>query len=393
MHMSEWTDDLTADQVLVVDSVSAACAAFPDTYWSEHEQEHSFPDEFFKSMADLGIVGMLIPEQYGGGGASLVDAALALQTVAATGAGLNGCSAIHLSMFGFHPVVRHGTEDLKERYLPRVAAGDIHIAFGVTEPDAGIDTGRVSTMAVRDGDRWRIDGRKVWMTKAGFSQAALVLARTEPVEQTRRPIDGLTLFVADLDPAHVEARPISKMGRNAVASYEVVFDGLPVPAANVVGEVGRGFHALLDGLNPERVLVAAESIGIGRAAVERAVKYASERIVFGVPIGKHQAVAHPLADAYVQLLAANLVMLDAARRYDEGRQCALQANAAKFLGARAGFFAADRAVQTHGGYGYATEYTVERLFREVRLTRIAPIPEEMIMNYVSEHVLGLPRSY
>ncbi|PKW17473.1 acyl-CoA dehydrogenase family protein [Saccharopolyspora spinosa] len=391
--MKHWNDSLTDDQKMFLRTVADACSHFDDAYWSRHEEEHCFPEEFFKTMAGMGIVGMLIPEEYGGGGGSLEDAALALQTVAASGAGLNGCSGIHLSMFGFHPLVMHGTEELKQRYLPQVAVGEIHIAFGVTEPNAGIDTGQVSTRAVRDGNDWRITGRKVWMTKAGFSDAALVLARTRPTEETKRPIDGLSLFVVDLDREYVEASPIKKMGRNAVASYEVAFDGLPVPSKNLVGEEGRGFHALLDGLNPERVLVAAEAIGIGIAAVERASRYAGERVTFGQPIGQRQGIAHPLADAYMQLLAANHVMLDAARRYDTRQPCGLQANTAKFLAGRAGFFAADRAVQTHGGYGYASEYTVERLFREVRLTRIAPIPEEMILNFVAEQELGLPRSY
>ncbi|WP_009480225.1 acyl-CoA dehydrogenase family protein [Rhodococcus sp. JVH1] len=389
----KWNETLRDEQKLFLRSLTDACRRFDDTYWAEHEEAHEFPAEFFKAMAEMGVIGMLMPPEYGGEGGSLEDAALALQTIAATGAGLNGCSAIHLSMFGFHPLVVHGTEELKQRYLPRVAAGDIHIAFGVTEPNAGIDTGRVSTRAVRDGDDWKITGRKVWMTKAGFSEAALVLTRTRPVEETKRPIDGLTLFVVDMDSEYVDARPIKKMGRNAVASYEVAFDGLPVSAANMVGEEGRGFYTLLDGLNPERILVAAEAIGIGLAAVERASRYAKERVVFGKAIGSHQGIAHPLADAYMQLLAANHVMLDAARRYDRGESCGLEANTAKFLAGRAGFFAADRAVQTHGGYGYASEYVVERLFREVRLTRIAPIPEEMILNFVAEQELGLPRSY
>lgn len=391
--MNDWNEGLTDEQWLLVDSVGKICERFPDPYWADHDKRHAFPDEFFATMADAGIVGMTFPEEYGGGGATVTAAALALQTVAASGAGMNGCSAIHLSMFGFHPVVVHGNDALKQAYLPRVASGEIHVAFGVTEPDAGVDTGRLTTRAERDGENWRITGRKVWMTKAAISSAALILARTEPEGSTARGIDGLSLFVADLDKSYMDIAPIDKMGRNAVASFEVAFDGLPVPAGNLVGERGRGFHALLDGLNPERVLVAAEAIGIGRAAIERAVRYAGERIVFGAPIGRHQAIAHPLADAYLQLVAAHRVMLDAGARYDAGLSCGMQANAAKFLGGRAGFFATDRAVQTLGGFGYASDYNVERLFREARLTRIAPVPEEMILNYVAERGLGLPRSY
>ena len=344
-------------------------------------------------MVQIGVVGMLAQPEFEGGGATIEDAALALQEIAASGAGINGCSTIHLSMFGFHPVVVHGSDDLRRRYLTKVATGQMHVSFSVTEPDAGSDTGRIATRAVRTDGGWLLRGRKVWMTKGLESSAALVLARTTPVEECRRPIDGLTLFVADLDPAFVDIKAIPKMGRNAVASCEVVFDDLPVPDANVVGEVGKGFKTILDGLNPERILVASEAVGLGRIAVERASRYARDRVVFGRPIGQNQGIQHPLADAYMQLRGAAAMVRTAARLYDSGKPCAAEANTAKFLAGRAAFFAADRAVQTHGGMGYAVEYQVERWFRESRLLRIAPVSEEQIMNYVAERVLSLPRSY
>jgi acyl-CoA dehydrogenase len=384
---------LSDTQRELMSSVRAACARFDDRYWTEHDSEHKFPYEFFDVMVKVGVVGMLADEEYGGGGASIEDAALALQEIAASGAGINGCSAVHLSMFGFHPLVRWGSPALKAMYLPRVASGEIHVSFSVTEPDAGSDTTRITTKAVPTDDGWLLSGRKVWMTKGLQSAAALVLARTSAIGETQRPVDGLSLFVVDLDPDHVQISPIAKMGRNAVASCEVVFDQLAIPRENLIGEVGKGFYHLLDGLNPERVLVAAEAIGLGRVAIERATRYATERIVFNRPIGMNQGIQHPLADAHMQLMAASAMVRVAAQLYDSGRPCAAEANTAKFLAGRAAFFACDRAVQTHGGMGYATEYQVERFFRESRLLRIAPVSEEQILNYIAERELHLPRSY
>jgi len=385
--------ELTDTQRALVETVRKACAPFDDAYWTKHDQDHEFPYEFFDAMVKIGVVGMLAQPEFEGGGATIEEAALALQEIAASGAGINGCSTIHLSMFGFHPVVVHGSEDLKKRYLPQVATGQMHVSFSVTEPDAGSDTGKISTRATRTEGGYLLRGRKVWMTKALESTASLVLARTTPVEKCRRPIDGLTLFLADLDPEHVDIKPIAKMGRNAVASCEVVFDDLFVPEENVVGQVDNGFKTILDGLNPERILVASEAVGLGRAAIERACRYARDRVVFDRPIGQNQGIQHPLADAYMQLRGAQAVIRTAARLYDSGQPCATEANTAKFLAGRAAFFAADRAVQTHGGFGYAVEYQVERFFRESRLLRIAPVSEEQIMNYVAERVLELPRSY
>ncbi len=375
------------------DAVRQICTKFPDEYWRTCEESHEFPWDFYRAFADAGYVGIAIPEEYGGGGAGITEASILLEEIAASGACLNGCSAIHLSVFGMNPVVHHGSEAMKATYLPQVAAGELHVSFGVTEPDAGTDTTNISTRATSVDGGWRIRGRKIWNTKAHIAGKCLLLARTTPLADARKRTDGMTLFLADLQVPEVTIAPIPKLGRNAVASCEVSFDDLFVAEADVVGEVGRGFHHLLDGLNPERILLAAEALGIGRAAIRRAVAYANERIVFGRPIGQNQGIAFPLADAHMRLRAAELVVRDASARYDAGLPCGEQANSAKYLAAEAAWDAADRAVQTHGGMGYATEYDVERYWREARLIRIAPISQEMILNYVAEHVLGLPRSY
>jgi acyl-CoA dehydrogenase len=269
----------------------------------------------------------------------------------------------------------------------------LHVSFGVTEPDAGTDTTNISTRATRVDGGYRVRGRKIWNTKGHIAEKCLLLARTTPLDEVAKRTDGMTLFLIDLQVPEIDIQPIPKLGRNAVASCEVSFDDAFVADADVVGEIGRGFHQLLDGLNPERILLAAEALGIGRAAIRRAVAYAKERIVFGRPIGQNQGISFPLADAHMRLRAAELMIRDASARYDAGLPCAEQANTAKYLAAQAAYDAADRAVQTHGGMGYATEYDVERYWREARLIRIAPISQEMVLNYVAEHVLGLPRSY
>ena len=375
------------------DAVRRICADFPDEYWRRCDADHEFPWDFYRAVADAGYVGIAIPEDYGGGGAGITEASIVLEEIAASGAAMNGCSAIHLSVFGMNPVVKHGSDEMKSTYLPRVAAGDLHVSFGVTEPDAGTDTTNISTRATRADDGYRIRGRKIWNTKAHVAERCLLLARTTPLDEVAKRTDGMTLFLVPMQVPEVGITPIPKVGRNAVASCEVVFDDLHVSDADVVGEVGRGFHHLLDGLNPERILLAAEALGIGRAAIGRAVGYANERIVFGRPIGQNQGIAFPLADAHMRLRAAELMVRHAAELYDAGRPCGEEANTAKYLAADAAYDAADRAMQTHGGMGYATEYDVERYWREARLMRIAPISQEMVLNYVSEHVLGLPRSY
>jgi acyl-CoA dehydrogenase len=344
-------------------------------------------------MADAGWIGIAIPEEFGGGGRGILEAATVLQAVAASGAAMNGASALHMSIFGMQPVIRHGDREMQARYLPAVADGSLHVAFGVTEPDAGSDTTHITTRAVRAGDHYVVTGRKVWTSKALEADRILLLTRTTPLADCRKPTDGMTLFLVDKHSAGVGVTPIAKMGRNAVASCETTYDAVMVPASDRVGDEGQGFRYLIDGLNAERVLIAAEAVGIGQAALHIAVRYAKERVVFGRPIGQNQGISFPLAEAHARLRAASLMVEHAARLVDAGVPCGEEANLAKFLAAEAGFFAADRAVQTLGGFGYASEYHVERYFREARLMRIAPISQELVLSYVAEHVLGLPRSH
>ena len=381
------------DHVAIRDGVRRVCAAFPDEYWRRHDDEHEFPWEFYDAMAAGGWIGIAIPEEFGGGGRGITEASIVLEEVAASGAAMNGCSAIHLSMFGMNAVVKHGSAEMRAAYLPRVATGELHVAFGVTEPDAGTDTTAITTRAVRHGDTYVVRGRKVWTTKAPLCQKVLLLVRTTPLDECARRTDGLTLLLADLQRPEVDIRPIPKAGRNAVVSCEVRYDDLPVAVSDRVGDEGRGFAYLLDGINPERILVAAEALGIGRVALRKATTYACDRVVFGRPIGQNQGIAFPLAECHARLRAAELAIREASWRYDNALPCGEQANIAKLLAAEAGFDAADAAVQTHGGFGYAKEYDVERYWREARLMKIAPISQEMILNYVAEHVLGLPRSY
>jgi acyl-CoA dehydrogenase len=381
------------DHDLIRQAIRGVCEKFGDEYWRACDAEHRFPTEFYAALAGGGWVGIAVPEEYGGGGQGIAEAAVVLEEVSASGAAMNGATAIHLSIFGMNPVVKHGSEEMKRRYLPRVASGELHVAFGVTEPDAGTDTTNISTRAIPDGDHWIVRGHKIWTSKALESEKVLLLVRTTPLAECTKRTDGMTLMLADLQHPAVDIRAIPKAGRNAVASCEVHYDDLPVDASDVVGEVGRGFHYLLDGLNPERILIASEALGTGRRALERAVAYAGERVVFGRPIGMNQGIAFPLAEAHMRLRAAEMMIRLAAWRYDEGLSCGEEANTAKWLAAEAAGFATDRAVQTFGGMGYATEYDVERYWREARVFRLAPVSQEMVQNYVAEHVLGLPRSY
>lgn len=381
------------EQRLIRQSVARLCQEFPDDYWEQHDREGVFPDDFFKQMAAAGWIGVAMPERYGGAGKGIQEAAIILEEVAASGAAMNGATAIHLSIFGMHPVVKYGSEAMREKYLPAVASGKMHVAFGVTEPDAGSDTTAIETFARREGDHYLVRGRKVWTSKAMESERVLLLVRTTPRAEVKRKTDGMTLLLAELKKPEVSISPIPKLGRNAVRTCEVVYDDLEVDFADRVGAEGEGFRYLLDGLNAERILIAAESIGIGRAALRRAVRYANERVVFDRPIGKNQGIAFPLAEARIKLDAADLLTKKAAWLLDNDKPCAAEANMAKWLAAEAGFFAADAAIQTHGGFGYAREYHVERYWREARLMKLAPISQEMILNFVSEHVLELPRSY
>jgi acyl-CoA dehydrogenase len=384
---------LTEEQEDIRRGVRDLAARFPDEYWAEHDERAEFPDEFYDAFAKAGWLGIAIPEEYGGGGLGILEASLLLEEVAASGAGMNGCSTMHLTIFGLNTIVKHGSEQMRGEVLPGAVDGSLHVCFGVTEPDAGTDTTRISTFARRDGDSYVVNGRKVWITKAGQSQKMVLIARTTPRAEVAKPTDGMSLFLVDLDSDAVSLRAIPKMGRNAVPSYEVLIDGLRVPVSARVGEEGQGFRYLLDGLNPERILLAHEALGIGRAALRRAVRYAGERVVFDRPVGKNQGIAFPLAEAATRLDAAELMARNAAWRYDHGLSCGKEANMAKWLCADAGFQAADVAIQTHGGMGYSREYHVERYFREARLLRLAPISQEMVLNYVAQHVLRLPRSY
>jgi len=384
---------LTEDQELIRRSVAELVSKFDDHYWMEKDQAHEFPTEFYQAIADGGWLAMTFPPEYGGHGLGITEATILLEEVAKSGGGMNAASSIHLSIFGMQPVVVHGSEELKARTLPPVATGDSHVCFGVTEPGAGLDTSRITTFARRDGDRYIVNGRKVWTSKAMESDKILLLTRTQHYDEVVKKTDGMTLFLTDLDRSRVDVRPIRKMGRNAVGSNELFIDNLEVPVEDRIGEEGKGFQYILDGLNPERMLIAAEALGVGRVALDRAVQYANDREVFGRPIGMNQGIQFPLADSLARLDAAELMLRKATWLYDNGQPCGREANTAKYLCADAGFDAADRALQTHGGMGYAEEYHVARYFREARLMKIVPISQEMILNFLGTHALKLPRSY
>ncbi|MGM0699865.1 MAG: acyl-CoA dehydrogenase family protein [Actinomycetota bacterium] len=384
---------LTDDQLVIREAAQEIVSRFDDDYWSDKDQRHEFPREFYDLLAEKGWLGLTTPTEFGGHGLGITEATLLLEAVAAAGGAMNAASAIHMTIFGLHPVIKHGSDDLKKDNLPQIAAGDLHVCFGVTEPDAGLDTTRVKTFAERRKDEYVVNGRKVWISKALESDKILLLTRTTKREDVAKPTDGLTLFFTDLDRNHVRINPISKIGRNAVSSNELVIDDLVIPEAHRVGEEGQGFKYLLDGLNPERMLIAAEALGIGRAALAKATKYANERVVFDRPIGMNQGVQFPLADSLAKLDAAELALRKATWTYDQGLPSGREANTAKYLCAEAGVDAADRAVQVHGGMGYSEEYHVGRYLREVRLMKIAPVSQEMVLNYLGTKVLGLPRSY
>ena len=383
----------TEEQQRVRTQARALAARFDDAYWRRCDGAHAFPWDFYNAFAAAGWLGIAIPTEYGGAGLGITEASILLEEVAASGAAMNGATALHLTIFGLNPVVRHGSAELKARTLPEAAAGRLHVAFGVTEPNAGSDTPSITTFARRVGDNYLIRGQKVWTSKAKESSKVLLLARTTALEDSARRTGGMTLFLADLDPRYVTIREIEKLGRHAVDSNEVFYDDLPVDARDVVGEVGSGFSHLLDGLNPERILIAAEALGTGRVALRKATAYAKERVVFGRPIGQNQGIQFPLADSYAKLAAAEMMIRKASWLYDSGQACGAEANMAKYLASEWAFEAADRALQTLGGFGYAREFDVERYWREVRVMRIAPVTQEMVLNFLAQHELGLPRSY
>ena len=383
----------TEEQQAIRAEIQRLCSQFGDDYWREKDSKAEFPEDFYQAIAKGGWMGVAMPEEYGGSGLGVTEAALILQEVAASGACMSGASAIHMNIFGVNPLVVHGTHEQKAAWLPDVIAGNSKVAFGVTEPDVGLDTTHLQTKAVRKGDHYLVTGRKVWISTAQVAHKLLLLARTTPLDQVSRPAEGLSLFFTDLDRSAIDVREIDKTGRAAVDSNELFIDDLKIPLDHLLGEEGRGFYHILDGINPERVLVAAEAVGMGRVALKRATAYAKERVVFGRPIGQNQAVQHPLAESWIKLEAADLLTFKAAWLYDNGLPCGAEANAAKYFAAEVGFEATDRAMQTHGGFGYSKEFHVERYWREAKIPRIAPVSPELILCYIAERVLGLPRSY
>ena len=385
--------NFTSEQNEIRAAVEKLCANYDDDYWLNLDQAGGFPEDFVKDIAAGGWLGISLPEEVGGSGLGVVEAAILMQTIAESGACFSGASAIHMNIFSPKPITKHGTEDQKMRMLTPLIKGEDRVCFGVTEPNAGLDTTKIETRAERSGNQYIVNGRKIWTSVAQSATKIMLLARTTPIDQCAKPTDGMSLFYTDFDRDYIEVREIDKMGRKAVDSNSVFIDGLPVPGEDLIGEEGKGFRYLLDGLNPERILVAAEAVGIGRAAIRRAANYASERVVFGRPIGQNQGIQHPLAMSWCELEAANLMAFKAAQLYDEGKPCGSEANAAKYLGAESAFRACERSVMSHGGMGYAKEFHVERYLREIFIARIAPVSREMILSYIGERELGLPKSY
>jgi acyl-CoA dehydrogenase len=384
---------LSGEQQSICAAIAKTCARFPDEYWLAKDREGSFPHDFHRAFAADGWLGIAIPQAYGGSGLGVTEAALMMQTIAESGAGLSGASALHMNIFGLNPVGMFGSDEQKKRMLPPLIAGDDKACFAVTEPDAGLDTLNLKTKAVRNGDRYILSGQKIWISTAQVASKMLILARTTPVDDVKRRTEGLSLFYTALDRKYVDVREIAKMGRSAVDSNELFIEALPVPAADRIGEEGRGFEYILQGMNAERILIAAEAIGLGRAALRKAANYAGERVVFGRPIGQNQAIQHPLAKCWMELEAANLMAFKAASLYDRSAPCGAEANAAKYLGAEAAFSACQTAVMTFGGMGYAKEFHVERYLREVMIARLAPVSPQLILCFIAEKVLGLPKSY
>jgi acyl-CoA dehydrogenase len=385
--------ELTPDQEAIRDAVAKVCAGFDLDYWLRRDREGGFPLDFHAALARDGWLGIAMPQQYGGAGLGITEAAVMMQTIAASGAGMSGASAVHMNIFSLNPVVVYGTDEQKQRWLPPLVRGEDRACFGVTEPDTGLNTTQLKTQAVREGDGYVVNGRKIWTSTAQVANKILLLARTTAADQVAKPTLGLTLFYTDLDRKAVEVREIEKMGRKAVDSNLLFIDRLRVPARDRVGDEGRGFEYILHGFNPERILVAAEAVGLGRAALARAAEYASARIVFDRPIGQNQAIQHPLAKCWAELEAANLMAFKAASLYDAGKPCGVEANAAKYLAGEAGFRACETAVMVHGGMGYAKEYHVERFLREALIPRIAPVSPELTLCFIAEKALGLPKSY
>ncbi len=385
--------EYTDQQKSIQTAIEKVCANFNDSYWLERDTDGAFPEEFVKAITAGGWLGIAMPEAYGGAGLGITETAIMAHTIARSGAGMSGASAVHLNLFGPNPIVVFGTEEQKSRLLPPLIEGKDRACFGVTEPDAGLNTTRLATRAVRDGDHYRINGRKLWTTTAQTANKILIIARTKDLEACNKPTEGLTLFYTDLNRDSIEVRLIDKMGRKAIDSNALFIDDLIVPVTDRIGEEGDGWKCLLHGLNPERILIATEAVGLGQAALGKASQYARERVVFDRTIGKNQGIQHPLAENWMELEAAQLMVFKAASLYDAGKPCGAEANASKYLAAQAALKACERAVLTHGGMGYAKEYHVERYLREIMIPVIAPISQELIKSFIAEQVLGQEKSY
>lgn len=383
---------LTDEQEQIKSAIERLCEPFDDEYWFNRDRDGEFPFEFHQALAKAGWLGIAMPQEYGGAGLGITEAALMMHTISATGAGLSGASAVHMNIFGLHPVVVFGTAEQKQRWLPSLISGSDKACFGVTEPNTGLNTLKLKTRAVRQGDHYVVNGQKVWISTAQVANKILLLARTTPVEECKGS-EGLSLFYTDLNRSAIDVHEIEKMGRKCVDSNQLFIDDLRIPVEDRIGEEGKGFSYILHGLNPERVLIASEAVGLGRAALSKASQYAKEREVFDRPIGKNQGIQHPLARSWMELEAAHLMVQKAAWLYDQGLPCGAEANSAKFLGAEACYAACENAIFTHGGMGYAKEYHVERYLREAWIPRLAPVSPQLILSFISEKVLGLPKSY
>ena len=384
---------LSEEQEAIREAVAAICSDFGDDYWLKKDKEGGFPDDFYDAFAAAGWLGVCVPEAYGGSGLGITEAAIMMRAISESGAGLSGASALHINIFGLNPVVVFGTEEQRQRMLPPMVEGRAKACFGVTEPNTGLNTTQLKTRAVRKGDRYVVDGQKVWISTAQVADHILLLARTTPLDEVKKPTHGLSLFYTRIDRETVKIHEIEKMGRKAVDSNEIFFEGFEIPVEDRIGEEGEGFKYILEGMNPERILMAAEATGLGYAALDKAKHYAAERNVFNRPIGQNQGIQHPLARNWMNLEAAWLMVQRAAWEYDTGRPCGASANAAKYLAGEAGFDACQQAVMTHGGFGYAKEYHVERYLRESLIPRIAPVSPQLVLCFIAERVLGLPKSY
>lgn len=384
---------LTEEQLQIKESIEEICEQFDEEYWLQRDASGEFPHELHKAMAEGGWLGIAMEPHYGGAGLGITEAAIMMQAISASGAAMSGASAVHMNIFGLNPVQVFGNEEQKQRFLPPLIAGDEKACFAVTEPNSGLDTTSLKTFAKKVDGGYILNGQKIWISTAQQAHRMLIIARTTPKEDVKKSTNGLSLFYTKLDRNHVEVQRIEKMGRKCVDSNMLFIDNLFVPDEDLIGEEGKGFSYLLHGLNPERILIAAEAVGMGQAALKRAITYANEREVFGRPIGQNQSIQHPLAQAWMALEAANLMVFKAATLYDAGKPCGAEANTAKYLAAEACFQACQAAVATHGGMGFAKEYHVERYMRECWIPRLAPISPQMIMNFISEKVLGLPKSY